>query len=125
MAEMHRVVLTVPPVGEFARTVRLAAAELATLAGMNIDDVDDVKLAVDEVFVFAHGCAGDADITFDFSVTAGELTLLVGPLPDSCTIDAADEPSQRYARFILESICDEYEALARDGASWVHLVKRA
>jgi hypothetical protein len=57
MADKDRVVLSVPARGEYARTVRLAAAELAARTGMTIDDADDVKLAVEEAFVFA--CARD------------------------------------------------------------------
>jgi serine/threonine-protein kinase RsbW len=125
MTDNDRVVLSVPARGEFARTVRLAAAELAARTGMNIDDADDVKLAVEEAFVFACGRDGLDQVTFSFSLAEGSLELLVGPLPKPCEETEETEPGQRYARFILESVCDEYELIEQGDECWVRLVKRA
>jgi serine/threonine-protein kinase RsbW len=124
MADNDRVVLSVPARGEYARTVRLAAAELAARTGMTIDDADDVKLAVEEAFVLA--CARDRldEVVFTFSLGDGYLELLVGPLPQPCEAADDGEPESRYARFILESVCDEYEFTEREGACWIRLVKR-
>jgi len=124
MTDSDRVVLSVPARSEFARTVRLAAAELAASAGMNIDDVDDVKLAVEEAFVLASARAGVAQVTVTFTLAEGSLELVVGPVPSPSAAEDDSEPGQRYARFILESVCDEYELIERDGAFWVRLLKR-
>lgn len=123
MAEADRVVLTVPAQGEFARTVRIAAAELASRAGMGLDDIEDVRLAVEEAFVFAsQHILGDA-LTFTFDVSPGAVALEVAPLaPASCEVA---DTGERYARFILESICDEFEIIDGDGACRLRLVKRA
>lgn len=124
MTDNDRVVLSVPARGEFARTVRFAAAELAARTGMNIDDVDDVKLAVEEAFVLACTREGLDQVTVTFSLAQGSLELVVGPVPEPGDADDDSEPGERYARFILESVCDEYELIERDGAFWVRLVKR-
>jgi len=124
MADKDRVVLSVPARGEYARTVRLAAAELAARTGMTIDDADDVKLAVEEAFVFACARPGVEEVTFAFSLGEGALELVVGPLPRPCETADDGEPESRYARFILESVCDEYELIEREGACWIRLVKR-
>ena len=124
MTENERVVLTVPSRGEFARVVRLCAAELATRAGMNIDDVDDVRLAVEEAFVFAAEHMTDGEMTFTFHTEPGVLDLTVGPLPEQCAHDEGVDAGGRYARFILESVCDEFEVLTRDGACFLRLVKK-
>jgi serine/threonine-protein kinase RsbW len=117
--------LSVPARGEFARTVRLVAAELGTRVGMSIDDVDDVRLAVEEAFVFGcDRCAGEP-VTFTFTLLPGVIEVLVGPVPGEAGHDDSGEAGERYARFILESICDEFELVERDGASYVRLVKRA
>lgn len=125
MTDNERVVLSVPARSEFARTVRLAAAELGVRTGMNIDDVDDVKLAVEEVFVYACERADAGQVTFAFELGDGSLELLVGPLPGTPEDYGTDAAGERYARFILESVCDEYEIIERDGACHVRLVKRA
>ena len=118
-----RVVLSVPARGEFARTARLVAAELAAHAGMCIDDVDDVRLAIDEAFVYACDL-GPSMITLEFEVDEGSVGLTMGPLPVSSEKTTTGETGERYARFILEAICDEFEIRESGGESFVRLVKR-
>jgi len=124
MTENERVVLTVPARGEYARVVRLCAAELASRAGMNIDDVDDVKLAVEEAFVFAAEHMTDGEMTFTFHAEPEGLDLLVGPLPEECAHDTGGDAGERYARFILEAVCDEFEVFTHDSACFLRLVKK-
>jgi len=124
MVDNDRIMLSVPARGEFARTVRLAAAELAARAGMCVDDVDDVRLAVEEAFVYACERADADHVTFAFTLGPGLMELLVGPLPVGTAGDDGSEPGERYARFILESVCDEYEVLAQDDANYIRLLKR-
>jgi serine/threonine-protein kinase RsbW len=124
MAQTDHVVLTVPAKGEFARTVRLTAAELASRIGMSVDGVDDVRLAVEETFVYACERSASEDVVFDFSLGTDGIELLVGPLPNECLDEENSETDDRYARFILESVCDSFELVARDGCCFVRLVKR-
>ncbi len=125
MTENDSVVVKVPARGEYARTVRLASAELASRTGMTIDDVEDVRLAVDEAFVYASTRAASDHLTFSFLLSSDLLELEVGPLLLPVGTDDEDGPDDRYSRFILEAVCDEYEAFERDGAGYVRLVKRA
>ncbi|MHB1018523.1 MAG: ATP-binding protein [Coriobacteriia bacterium] len=104
-----RITLTVPARGEYAKTVRMTAAELASRLGMSYDEVDDVRIAAEEAFVYASGCVGeDEDVTFRFIVNSGTLEIAVGPMPAPT---GGDEPgvSKGYAEFILQSVCDEFE----------------
>lgn len=120
-----RVTLTVPARGEYAKTVRMTAAELASRIGMSYDDVDDVRMAAEEAFVFACsrvGCEGE--ITFAMDVGTGGLTIAVGPLPDRQDLDIAEDSGDRYAAFILEAVCDEFEVRQSDGTCTLALVKR-
>ena len=122
MADGDRVVLTVPAHGEFARTVRIAAAELATRAGMDLDGIDDVRLAVEEAFVFASERLIGDELTFTFTVAPGSIAVEVTPLAH-CADETADA-GERYSRFILESICDEFAILDGEPACALRLVKR-
>lgn len=117
--------LTVPARSEYAKTVRMTAAELASRIGMSYDDVDDVRMAAEEAFVFAcsHVVAG-ADITFVFDIGDDGLAIVVGPLPVRSEEDNADESADRYAAFILESVCDEFEVQQGDGTCTLALLKR-
>lgn len=125
MTDGDRVVLTVPARGEFARTVRLTAAELATRAGMDIDGVDDVRMSVEEAFVFASEHAAEATLEFDFALAPGSIELKVGPLKAGCVSEDAPDSGERFARYILETICDEFEILEVGGTCTLRLVKSA
>jgi serine/threonine-protein kinase RsbW len=126
MSDGDRVVLTVPSRGEYARTVRLAAAELATRTGMDIDGIDDVRMAVEEAFVFASSHAAGVALEFTFVLADGSIELSVGPLSvGRISDDEAPDSAERFARYILESICDEFEITESDGESTLRLVKTA
>lgn len=122
MPDGYRVVLTVPALGEFARTVRIAAAELATRAGMDLDDIEDVRLAVEEAFVFASERIVGGDLTFTFDISPGVIELEVTRLAAGSQERA--DAGERYARFILESICDEFDLVEEGETAKIRIVKR-
>lgn len=49
----ERITLTVPARAEFAKTVRMTASALVGRTGMTYDEVDDVRMAAEEAFVYA------------------------------------------------------------------------
>jgi anti-sigma regulatory factor (Ser/Thr protein kinase) len=122
MNQHDRVVLTLPARGEYARTARLTAAELASRIGMSVDGVDDMKMAVEEAFVFVTDRRVGETVTFDFTIDEG-IEILVGPMEGSCA-EQEGETGERYARFILESVCDEFSLVDAEGGCFVRLVKR-
>jgi serine/threonine-protein kinase RsbW len=120
-----RVTLTVPARGEYAKTVRMTAAELASRIGMSYDEVDDVRMAAEEAFVFACsrvGCEGA--VSFVMDVSDDGLAIIVGPVPDEHEVNDAEDSGERYATFILESVCDEFEVRQNEGMCTLALLKR-
>lgn len=121
-----RITLTVPTRGEYAKTVRLIAAELASRLGMSYDEVDDVRIAAEEAFVYVSQRLGeDGEATFTFLVSSGSLEIIVGPLPDAGTAEEAPGPLGGYAEFILRSVCDEFEIVQSDEGRSLRLCHRA
>lgn len=111
-----RVELTVPGRGEYARTVRMTAAELASRLGMSYDDVDDIRMAAEEAFVYACARAGTGNaVPFVFEVGEHTLTITVGPFEGRGEEAGERGMEERYAAFILESVCDDVD-LAYDEA---------
>src|SRR5512146_142041 len=104
-----RIVLSVPARGEFARTVRMTAAELASRMGMSIDDIDDVRIAVEESFALAAAHATGAEVTFAFALDKETFEAVATTPSNTCGEELEEETESRYARFILESVCDEFE----------------
>jgi anti-sigma regulatory factor (Ser/Thr protein kinase) len=78
---------------------------------------------VDEAFVFAGEHAAGPEVTFTFSISPGRIEIVVGPLTADAVNAEAPDQGERYARFILESICDEFEILEMDGAHVMRLVR--
>ena len=64
---MDQVTLRIPASPAFVQVVRLTAASLASRLGFSIDDIEDLKIAVDELSAYmtgAQGREGTLEITF-------------------------------------------------------------
>lgn len=122
-----RVVLTVPAKSEFAKVVRMTSAALASRMGMSFDDVEDVRMAVEEAFVYAvHGSVDGGDVSLVFGVASDslEISVCVGAGTEPPGEDAERRAS--LATFILDSVCDRYEFTSEEnGTRWLKIVKQA
>lgn len=119
-----RVSLSVPARPEYAKTVRMTASALVSRTGMNYDEVDDVRMAAEEAFVYAVDHSDSCgQITLDFTVSETLLTIRVG-LGDASRV--ADEDGERraaYATFILQSVCDRFEMSTDERGPHLTVVK--
>jgi anti-sigma regulatory factor (Ser/Thr protein kinase) len=106
----------VPLRTRYASTVRVIAASLGAEAGFTVDEIDDVRLALDEVFsLLAQHHVGErvrTSFRLDEHEVTATLTLESGPI---------DVEPDELAANILRSVVDRYEFSA-DG---VTLSKRA
>ena len=122
---IDRITLTVPAKSEYAKTVRMTAAALVSRMGMNFDDVEDVRMAAEEAFVYAvDTLPEDAQVRFEFSVSDDELQIDV---PLGSEDQSSDEEADRraaYATFILESVCDSYGFESDEDGAHLRLTKR-
>ena len=120
-----RVTLSVPAKSEFAKTVRMTAAALVGRMGMTYDQVDDVRMAAEEAFVYAvDTLPADAQVTFEFTVDDDQVVIDV---PLGSEEPSSDEEAERrvaYATFILEAVSDSYEFTTDENGARLRLVKR-
>ena len=126
---MHKdkVTLSVPSKSEYAKAVRMTAAALVARTSMSYDDVEDIRMAAEEAFVYAvETLPPDSHVKFEFTVTddALEIDVALGATAAPAADDDTDR-SAAYAVFILESVCDEYKFASDDNGAYLHLVKRA
>lgn len=107
--------LVVPLAPEHAATVRMVAASLAADAGFSVDEIDDVRLGISEVFgVLAEGATGRCRATFQ--VDGAVLTASLS------STGAAEPPTlDELAESILRAVVDSCEV----GDSTVTIVKHA
>ncbi len=109
--------LSVPAQPAYARSVRMMAANLAVLCDMDVDQVEDVRMAAEEGFVYSCATAPDmCDITFEIGGGSFSIEFALGP--DEPDPDSADSG---YVELILSAVCDEFFV---DDDDVLHLVKR-
>ncbi len=95
------------------RVVRLAVSGLASLAGTDIDTIDDVKIAVDEICA-ALIEAGDGTALSLVLTLAGDRLDILG---ETASAGPAELDPDRFAlsRQILRAVADRHELALRDG----------
>ncbi|MEZ5215467.1 MAG: hypothetical protein R2715_02475 [Ilumatobacteraceae bacterium] len=111
-----RIDLEVPARTEFASTVRLIAASLGADSGFTIDEIDDLRLGLNEIFA----CLADDErverVSMSFLLGVGSLSVTVG----SPELNEAIELDE-LAATILRSVVDD---IARSGGT-IRVVKTA
>jgi hypothetical protein len=104
------VTLTVPGHPAYLRLARLAAADTGARAGLSIGDLEDLRIAVDEL---AYALIGDersgAPLTLRFLAADGMVEI-----EGTCAARGAAPELGSLARTIIDVIADEHE-LGDDG----------
>lgn len=111
---MGIVTLTLPAQAEYVNIARSVAAGIAAKASMTLDDIEDVRLAVDEAcaHLLAHSAAGR--LTIELSRADGLLEIAAGV---NGAIDKVPDGGDGVIAWrILETLADSV-LLERDGSS--------
>jgi hypothetical protein len=103
--------LELPIESQYIRVARLVASGLGASAGLDVDAVDDLRIAVDELCAALFEVGGDkVELTFAVSADSVEVT---GRTATGAA--AAFEPARLVlSRQILDVACDHY-SLSLDG----------
>jgi serine/threonine-protein kinase RsbW len=123
--------LVVPAAPEYLRLVRLTAAGLASRLGFTFDEVEDLRIAVDELCFHLLGDADDPAAldpgqsgdgrTMDLTYSAGsDFISITGR---TGLTGAAPEPSE-LSEQILDALVDEHEVSGDDGVITFRLMKQ-
>ena len=105
------VTLVFPPQPRLVRMARLASSALATVAGADVETIDDIKIAVDEVCASLIEAGDGSDVTVGFTVE-GDRFEIVGE-----TAGALDLDRERFelSRQILLAVAERHELTTADG----------
>ncbi len=119
------VVITVPPKAEFLGLLRSFAGSVASQLRLSVDDIDDVRLALDEAFSYLVALDPSASsVVLSFLPTERELILtvsidaVVSPWPPVADEDAL---SWRVMRGLVDRVALERSA---EGRPAIVIVKR-
>jgi serine/threonine-protein kinase RsbW len=123
--DLGAVSLTVPRLPAYLRLVRLAAAESGARADLSIEEVEDLRIAVDELTYALIGenatdDAGDATLTLRFSASPGLVEI-----EGSGDVVGDPLPLSELSRNIIGAVVDEYDIADDAGVRRFRLVKRS
>ena len=116
-----RIVLTIPRERPFHGIAHLVLGGLAARLNLTVESLEDLQLALDELF---EQDEGGADVTVEVKVGNGSIEAELGPF-DAARLRAAMEPGQDSLGLqrVLATVVDGAELLERDGGQWIRIVK--
>jgi serine/threonine-protein kinase RsbW len=118
--------LVVPAAAEYLRLVRLTAAGMASRLGFTFDEVEDLRIAVDELCFHLLGDSDNGDPsadsrTMDLVYSAGsDVITITGRTGLSGAIPEPSELSEQ----ILDALVDEHEVSSSKGMITFQLRKQ-
>jgi hypothetical protein len=123
--QQDEVRLAVPATPEFLRLARVTATGLASRLGFTFDEVEDLRLAIDELCYSLIGSRGRPGMVQLRYVVLGEALEVEGK--GQFTEQAAGGPPPALSELsqrILTALVDEHELNALDGQPRFRLLKR-
>jgi len=119
---MDTVSISIPASPEYVKLVRLVAAGLAVRLRFTIEDIDDLKIAVDELSSYLTGTQGrDGVIQVRFSV--GEDRIEISGAGRFSPGQKLRSELTQFSRMILETVADEASLEQRNGSPTFRVVK--
>ena len=121
MQEQDQITLRMPARADNAGLARLVAASSASRRGLNYDEVEDLRLAVDELLYCLLGDAGvDGEVELRFSAVDGGVAVN-GEVEGA---GLAEISVSEFSSRILETVTDGFEYGRDDKRRWFSLTKR-
>jgi serine/threonine-protein kinase RsbW len=110
------VVLTFPPDARYVRVVRLTTSGLASLCGFDLDSIEDLKVAVDEVCSTLIELAGDGEVKVSMAITSPPGLKVEGSV-DVRDGGALDEVRADLSQRILDVMADDHSFELANGVA--------
>jgi serine/threonine-protein kinase RsbW len=123
--DLGAVSITVPRLPEYLRLVRLAAADSGARADLSIEEVEDLRIAVDELTYALMGedpseQSAESTITLRYAVSPGTVEIEGIGATVSEPMVVSD-----LSRTIIGAVVDEYEVADQGGVRRFRLLKRS
>ena len=113
------VTVTFPASPEFLRLARIATADAASRAGLDYEEIDDVRIAVSELCSLVS-VDPEATVTLAFLVSSGTLTV------DGEARTGRNEISpNELSRAIVAAVTDEHSLTTDEGVTHFQVRKQA
>lgn len=121
-SEIQPLRIRVPVDARFAQTLRLAASSIATTANFTLEEIEDLKIAVEEAYLMSVEVPdGPSELDFSFRIYDDRLEVRVGTLPPPAE-DGSNEQGA-YGLMILRAVVDEATFVVSESGSELVMVK--
>ena len=105
--------LSVPASLEYVRIVRLTTSAMASRFGFDVDEIENLRVAVDELSSTLVEGAGSGELEITISATGADFCVEGhAPIEDGRALELDQLTAQ-----ILNAVCDKYELRVADGAA--------
>jgi serine/threonine-protein kinase RsbW len=113
----------VPADGAYVATLRLTSASLAARCDLTVDDIEDLRLAVDEAcaLLLPHAAPGST-MHSRFELASGRLA--VTTTVESPTASAATPDRSGFSWSVLSALASDVEVTSSDGRLTITVTKR-
>lgn len=108
----QKVTLEVPAHADFARGVRMLASSLAVGINMSVDEVEDMRMAAEEGFVFACATAPER-IHIDFEIS--ENSVAIEYSLGTANPEEKEDTNIDLIELLLGATCDDF-GISEDGS---------
>jgi serine/threonine-protein kinase RsbW len=118
--------LSIPSGADLLVLARLTAATVASRAGFDVEEVEDLRLAVDELCVALIRPGTDGTLTLEFTRDADLIEVRCGyeVLETTPSVEADDDLIEGLSDRILDALVDDHGRLLVDGNEQAWLRKR-
>jgi serine/threonine-protein kinase RsbW len=113
------VTVTFPAVPQYLRLARIATADAASRAGLDYEEIDDVRIAVSELCMVVS-VDPESTVTLAFVVDAQSLTVE----GEARTGSRSVSPNE-LSRAIVAAVVDDHSLVTDDGVTRFRVSKRA
>lgn len=119
---MDTIVVSIPAAPAYIQVVRLISSGLATRLKFTIDEIEDLKIAVDELCAYLTGSQG-REGTIELRFKVGEDTLEISGTGRFASGEKARTELTEFSRMILETVADSASLGQENGTPTFNLVK--
>jgi serine/threonine-protein kinase RsbW len=116
--ETSPVTVTFPAVPDYLRLARIATADAASRAGLDYEEIDDVRIAVSELCSLVSVDPA-ASVTLAFRVADGSLTV-----EGEARTGATEISPNELSAAIIAAVADEHSLVTDDGVTRFAVTKR-
>ena len=99
--------LNIPSKPDYIGLVRLASSSISNKCGLNIDEIEDIKVAIGEACTNSFNLSGKDNINIVFEIQEDKLTIKVSDVKENIPEGLENARDRELGILIIRSLMDE------------------